>query len=404
MTQHVSWPAVVIILTGISNALHVGKVPQAIPVMRETLGLSMLQAGFLLSSLQLAGMLGGIWVGALAGSIGLRRAILIGLSILALSSILGGMTTNISLLLLSRAGESLGFLLVALPAPALIHQLIQTKYLNLSLGFWGATIPAGTALGLLFGATVVNTIGWNGMWYLTGLVSAAMAIWIAIIVPSDIARATRNTPSSVRHLSASVIQLLKTLKTRAPWLIAITFALYSSQWLAIVGFLPSIYIQQGVLPATAGSLTALVAAANIVGNIVAARFLQRGISTPSLLQMAFGIAAICTFMAFSEINETRPILRYIFVLVFSAAGGMIPGVLFSLSVSLAPSRESIPSTIGWALQFSAAGQFFGPPLVAIMTNSAGGWHWIWVITGSASFFGLISAQAIRIEIKRCKAN
>lgn len=364
----------------------------------------MLQAGFLLSSLQLAGMLGGIWVGALAGSIGLRRAILIGLSILALSSILGGMTTNISLLLLSRAGESLGFLLVALPAPALIHQLIQTKYLNLSLGFWGATIPAGTALGLLFGATVVNTIGWNGMWYLTGLVSAAMAIWIAIIVPSDIARATRNTPSSVRHLSASVIQLLKTLKTRAPWLIAITFALYSSQWLAIVGFLPSIYIQQGVLPATAGSLTALVAAANIVGNIVAARFLQRGISTPSLLQMAFGIAAICTFMAFSEINETRPILRYIFVLVFSAAGGMIPGVLFSLSVSLAPSRESIPSTIGWALQFSAAGQFFGPPLVAIMTNSAGGWHWIWVITGSASFFGLISAQAIRIEIKRCKAN
>jgi MFS transporter, CP family, cyanate transporter len=400
MIRLISWPALVVILAGISNALHVGKVPQAIPVMRDALGISMLQAGFMLSSLQLAGMIGGIWVGALAGSIGLRRSILIGLTTLALSSVLGGITENISMLLLSRVGESFGFLLVALSAPALINQLVPPNRINIFLGLWSATMPAGTALGLLFGATTLNIIGWNGLWFSVGIISAAMAIWIVIIVPSDPARTGQNAVRNVEHLRASLSQLKQTLKTRVPWLVAITFALYSSQWLAIIGFLPFIYIQQGYLATTAGSLTALVATANIVGNIAASRFLHWGISAPSLLQTAFAGASICTFMAFSEINETRPALRYIFVLFFSAIGGMIPGVLFSLCVKMAPSKESIPSTIGWALQFSAAGQFFGPPLFAIMIKETGDWNWIWIITGAASFFGIISAQAIRSEIKR----
>lgn len=402
MIRHVSWLAAVIVLTGISNALHVGKVPQAIPVLRDSLGLSMLQSGFLLSSLQLVGMLAGILVGALAGSIGLRRAMLIGLSILALSSIFGGLAGNISILLLCRVGESFGFLLVALAAPALIYRLVPLQQLNLGLGFWSATMPAGTALGLLFGATTVNVIGWEGMWCSVGLVSAVMAIWIAMVIPPDSAWVDQHSLGNVGRIKLSINQLKKTLKSGAPWLIALTFAMYSGQWLAIIGFLPSIYIQQGLLPMMAGSLTALVAAANILGNIAASRFLHRGVSAPSLLQMAFAIAAISTFMAFSEINETRPVIRYIFVLVFSAVGGMIPGVLFSLSVKMAPDKESIPSTVGWAQQFSSAGQFIGPLLIAIMTNDAGDWYWIWVITGTASVFGMASAQAIRFEMNRRK--
>ena len=49
-------PALVVILAGVVAALHIGKLPPAIPVLRESLGLTLVQAGFLLSLVQLAGM------------------------------------------------------------------------------------------------------------------------------------------------------------------------------------------------------------------------------------------------------------------------------------------------------------------------------------------------------------
>ncbi len=56
MKRPVIDPAVLVILAGVCAALHVGKLPPALPVLRDALGVSLLQAGFLLSMVQLAGM------------------------------------------------------------------------------------------------------------------------------------------------------------------------------------------------------------------------------------------------------------------------------------------------------------------------------------------------------------
>ena len=45
-----------VIAAGVVAALHVGKLPPALPVLKDVLGISLLQAGFLLSLVQLAGM------------------------------------------------------------------------------------------------------------------------------------------------------------------------------------------------------------------------------------------------------------------------------------------------------------------------------------------------------------
>jgi cyanate permease len=54
-------------------------------------------------------------------------------------------------------------------------------------------------------------------------------------------------------------------------LVAFTFAAYSSQWLAVIGFLPSVYAQLGVSAGMGGVLSACVALANVSGNIMAGR-------------------------------------------------------------------------------------------------------------------------------------
>ena len=63
-------PALLVILAGVVAALHIGKLPPAIPVLRDALGLTLVQAGFLLSLVQLAGMTTGVVFGVVADGLG----------------------------------------------------------------------------------------------------------------------------------------------------------------------------------------------------------------------------------------------------------------------------------------------------------------------------------------------
>jgi hypothetical protein len=93
-----------------------------------------------------------------------------------------------------------------------------------------------------------------------------------------------------------------------------------------------------------------------------------------------------------------PWARYGAVLAFSAVGGLIPGTLFSLAVRLAPDAHTLGTTVGWVQQWSAFGQFVGPPLVAWIASRAGGWQYTWLATGGCALVGLLLMTRIRRQI------
>ncbi|MEO6031210.1 MAG: MFS transporter [Burkholderiaceae bacterium] len=388
-------PALVAILAGVCAALHVGKLPPAITALQAALGLSLLQAGFLLSVVQTAGMTAGVAFGALADGLWPRRSMLIGLTILALASALGGAADNVTALMVLRAAEGFGFLLVVLAAPALVRRLVPTERLNPMLGMWGAYMPLATAMALLAGPWVITLAGWRAWWWGLAALTAAMAIWLGAAVSAEAggrAMRTGNAPPLSARLSS-------TLAAPGPWLVAMAFAMYSGQWLAVVGFLPTIYAQTGVAGTVAGALTALVAAVNMIGNIGAGRLLHRGARPARLLATGFVAMGITAFIAFGGfgVGDGLPVsasVRYVAVLMFSAVGGLIPATLFVLALRVAPNEGSISATVGWVQQWSALGQFGGPPLVAWVAVQTGGWQSTWLATGACSVLGLALTAAI----------
>jgi MFS family permease len=386
-----------VILAGVVAALHVGKLPPAIPVLRDALGLTLVQAGFLLSLVQLAGMALGVVFGVVADALGSRLSMTIGLALLAIVSALGGLTQGVAPLMLLRAAEGFGFLLVVLPAPGLVRSLVEPRRVSTMIGLWGAYMPLATALALLLGPLAIATIGWRGWWEALAALSAAMALWLRHAVPADRARAVAASPSP------SLARLRLTLSAPGPWLIALLFAMYSGQWLAVIGFLPSIYVQSGIAGVAAGVLTATVAAVNMAGNIGSGRLLQRGVAPSRLLTIGFatmGLAATASFAGSGDAG-LAPSLRYGAVLLFSSVGGLIPATLFALAVRLAPSEGTLATTVGWVQQWSALGQFAGPPLVAAVASSAGGWQWTWVVTGACSVAGLVLTGGVsRLRARR----
>jgi MFS family permease len=265
-------PQWLVILAGVCAALHVGKLPAALPVLRDALGVSLLQAGFLLSLVQLAGMAFGLAVGLVADGLGLRRTLLAGLWLLAAASALGVLADQPAQLLVLRAVEGMGFLLATMPAPGLIRRLVVPGQLSAALGMWSAFMPLGTALALLCGPLVIALAGWQALWGSLAVITAAMALALAAGVQAE----TR--PHAGSAMAAGwLVRLRQTLCSRGPWLVALCFAVYSAQWMSVIGFLPSIYSQAGLPAGWTALATAAAAAVNIIGNVASGRLLQRGL-------------------------------------------------------------------------------------------------------------------------------
>ncbi len=405
-------PEVLILACGIVAAVHVGKLPPALPVLRESLGIGLVQAGFLVSVVQGAAMTLALALGLWADRLGLQRALLGGLLLLAGASVLGAAAAGPVWLLAWRCVEGVGFLLVSVSAPALIRRLVAPQRLNLGLGLWGAYMPAGTATALLLGPLVTQAVGWRAWWGALGGVAAIVA-WVAwrglrlhgrsraVAVGADEA-APRAHPSSQppRAVAASAWQRLRMVLGQAgPWLVALTFAAYSSQWLAVIAFLPTIYTEAGWPVWQVGLLSGLVALANVSGNIGAGRLLHRGVPALRLLHTGFGAMALGAIVAFGGQDLLPAWLRYGAVLAFSAVGGLIPATLFSLAVRVAPQAQAVPTVMGLMIQWSALGQFAGPPLVAAWAARQGGWSQTWVVTGSAALAGALLAWRLAARLR-----
>ncbi|MDB5932463.1 MAG: transporter, partial [Polaromonas sp.] len=306
-----------------------------------------------------------------------KRSMIAGLLLLGCASALGGLAQETAWLLASRALEGIGFLWVVLPGPSLVRQLVVTQRLNTMLGAWSAYMPLGMSLALLCGPLVIYLAapawGWRIWWWLLSVLAAVLALLLALKVPADgdLPSQSNQPQKSPNHDSNKKIISL-TLRSPAVWLMALTFAMYSGQWAAVIGFLPSIYAQAGLAAGYSAWLTAGVASVNILGNLLAGVVLGRGAQPWVLMMTGFSAMAIGSMLAFGM--TTHPVWQYAGMLVFSLMGGLIPATLFSQAVKLAPRADAISTTVGWIQQWSALGQFSGPPLVAWVAVQAGGWQ------------------------------
>jgi MFS family permease len=64
----------------------------------------------------------------------------------------------------------------------------------------------------------------------------------------------------------------------------------------------------------------------------------------------------------------------------------------------------VSTTVGYMQQFSALGQFAGPPLVAWLAACAGGWQWTWTVTATLSLTGALLAHFIGRALHKKEKN
>jgi CP family cyanate transporter-like MFS transporter len=368
-------PVALVLAVGVCAAINIGKVPAALPALQQAFQMTLLQASFLVSMFQVAGMVFGLFGGVLADRLGPRNVMVAGLALLSCACVLGASSNSAGVLLFSRAMESAGFLLSVLPGPAMMRRLVGVLRFPVALGWWGTYMPTGTTIGLALTPWLLQAGGWQLAWWFcagTALVAMGLVLWI---LPSDPAQGS--TPVRAATLARD------TIRAPGPWLLAICFGLYAGQFISVFGFLPTVYQEAGIGPALAGFLTALGVLLNVAGNIASGMLMQHGASRTWVLGTTSAIMVPCALLAFSDGLPFA--LRYGAVLMLSILGGLIPGTLFTTVARFAPYPGAVSTTTGLMQQGSMFGQFFAPPLVALVATSGGGWQsGSWVIATMAT--------------------
>ncbi len=368
----------------------------ALPVIIDDLSMTLSEASLAISIFSLIAAMFGAVFGAIGDRFGAARIAVIGLLIAGVASAAGAYSQSPVLLLVTRVIEGIGFFLASTSIPALMLGLSNPADRQKAMGLWGAFLPAGTAFMIILGGPLISAIGWRGLWF----ISTAL-LFAAVLAIRMYSRRPSPSRSSVERFS--FFGTYKILRYPGPLLMALIFVAYSAQFLAVTAFIPLILVEEsGWQLASAGAAGGLVVAANVVGNIYAGVVLDKGMDRQTvLIAGAFGMVIGASLLLAAPCTVLIKILGGV---IFTAAGGLIPGALFAGTSTHAPKASDISTLNGLLLQGAAIGQLIGPPVAVVFAQWAGGWSGaLWFTVPVAIVGGVLSIMLGTLEKQKSNA-
>jgi MFS family permease len=122
--------------------------------------------------------------GKLSDMYGKKRILLILLAIYTTSILAGGFANSISFLLVSRVVQ--GVSLSAVPvAFSIVRDAFPAKKLAIAVGIFGSAYSGGSVVGLLVGASIIQSFGWHTTFFFIAPVAAVVTAMISRFVRAD---------------------------------------------------------------------------------------------------------------------------------------------------------------------------------------------------------------------------
>lgn len=374
---------VILLVAGVITACQVGKAAIAVPLLRQDLGLSLVVASWIVGAASTLGALAGLPAGILVSIAGGRNAVVAGLFTIAAGSVLGALAESGTVLLATRVLESVGFLAAVIGIPTLLRGATTEADRAVVFALWGSYMPAGTALMMLMGPLVALS-GWQVLWLANGVLAALCGLVIWRTTAPD-------GPSSTASLTRVLAHAGDVLRTPGPLMLAAVFGLYTFQYAALTGLLPTLLVERmGLSIATAGGIAALTVVANLLGNLAAGLLVRYG--TPLWLTIAG--AFVCLGVASLGIFADWMPLALVAALASAslAVTGLIPASIFSAAPRITAAPQALAITLGVVVQASNLGMFLGPIGLAAWSERFG-----W--SAAPILFVTIAAAAIAIALR-----
>jgi EmrB/QacA subfamily drug resistance transporter len=302
--------------------------------------------------------------GRMADLLGRRRIFMIGLVIIAVTSLAAGFASTEGQMIAARAGQGLGAAIIAPAALSIVSTLFTDgSERNKALGAWGAVAGSGGAAGVLLGGVLTDGLGWE--WVLW--VNVPVALVVLALAPRLIPES--RSESQTRHFDiAGAVTVTAALTLLVYGIVDAESAGWGSA--QTIGVLAASVALFGIFYAIERSSKAplvpfgifrkrTLTGANTVGLLVGA----------SLFSMFFFITLYMQqVLGFSPIEAGLAYLPLSVAIILSAGGASQLVTRIGFKPVLAVGMGLIAAGLLWFSQISVDGSFtsdiLGPSLLA----------------------------------------
>ena len=234
------WTLGVVSVATFMLLLDITVVNTALPAIEEDLGASFTDLQWVVDAYTLTLAAVVLTAGSLADRLGRRRVFAIGLVIFSIASLVAGLASDPTFLNIARGVQGVGGAAMFAVSLALIAQEFPAgRERGVAMGVYGATIGLAVAFGPLVGGAIVDSLGWEWIFFLNVPIGvAAIAISYARVRESRDPNATRvDWPGLVTFSSSLFLLVLALIRgNEEGWGSSLIVGLFAAAALLLAAF------------------------------------------------------------------------------------------------------------------------------------------------------------------------
>ena len=365
----------------VAFALALQFLPPVIPVMKQTLSMTAGQAGTLMSSLALFGIVVSPVVGYLADRWGGRTVGLLGLGCLAAAETWFVLSTSYTNLLMARLAMGVGAATLSILGAQIISQnFAGTRYLGAAMGTMNTAVPAGILISQLGFSRLAAARGWQTPVWACLAFTCVVAVAYAVFY--------REPESRHDDVPISLVTGLRHLNPQL-WMLGLVWLFWNAGALVLLTFANDLLVGRGMSPQSAGMMASVLMFFPILGSTFMGHVLEhrrwqrRGVALACLM-----FAALVVLLGVFSSNVVVLFLGVSFSFALAPAG------IFALAPHLMHGRES---GLGYGVLAGMlnVGVLFGPAIGGIVRDATGSYLASFIMAGVLTSIGAACVLLLR---------
>ena len=348
---------VLLFVVRLSFAYQFQSVGAVSPLLIEAWSIDYARLGTLVSLYMLPGVIIALPGGMVSRRFGDRAMVITGLALMAVGGVVTGLAESYAVAIAGRLIAGIGGVLLNVLMTKMVMDWFAGREIVAALAAYITSWPAGIALALYTLAPFAELASLPAVFFLTAALNllGLVALWALYQQPPGAAKGIA-TPAATARLLPREIWLIT--------LVTIVWMSYSTLYLILMSFAPSLLVARGLTAVAAGDLTGIAATLFAVSTFFSG-FFADWLKRPLLIVLVSLVLMIAAFAALPLFATAT----WIFIAI-GIVGGMPQGILKALPVDVM--RPEARGT-GMGLHFTIhyAGYAAAPPLVGFIADVTG---------------------------------
>lgn len=340
-------------------------------MLTEDLAVTFEQAGILIALVPLSLVILCIPGGLFADRFGVRITVLIGGIIMGIFGLLRGFASDFTTLAITMFLCGVGYSISYPNLPKVTGMWFPPKEYALASGVMFTGMEVGISLPLILTPAVLLpwTGSWRGVFIAFGILSLVLTV-IWIVLARERPKSATSSPqigSSSELKGVPFRESLSTvLRNKYMWVLMLTTFFLLAPQIGLLGFLPTMLMEKGIEPTTAGLITSMISLFMVPGSFIVPRVSDRvGLRKPFIW-----VTSIIAGVALYLVGTTTGMPLWISAIVYGfLIGGMAPIILAMPIELVGPSYSATAG--GFILVGGYLGAMIAPWLAGYLSTTTG---------------------------------